>query len=375
VILFLTRKYPPSVGGMQQASFHLTTEVTRRRPGAIVAWGRSQRLLPWFALTVFPRVAAIRARGRIDVIHVGDPVLAPLGVILGRLIGAPVVSTAHGLDVTYPHPLFQAVVLPFLRRVDRVIAISQSTADECLRRGVCPERCQVIPYGVDPGPSDLPSREQARSRLKTASGIDLDGRDVLLTTGRLVARKGVAWFVEAALPEIVRRRPSVLYVVVGEGPERPRILAAAEANGVATHVRLLGQIPRDLVWAAYRACDLFVMPNVPVAGDMEGLGLVALEAGVAERYVVAADIEGISDAIIPGSNGTLVPPRDAMAQAQAVVDFLARGDERTALGKLAREFVLDRFNWSRVADAYVGVFDELTRRHGERGADIRSTLD
>jgi glycosyltransferase involved in cell wall biosynthesis len=127
-----------------------------------------------------------------------------------------------------------------------------------------------------------------------------------------------------------------------------------------------GVVDSATVWAAYRACDVFVMPNIQVPGDVEGFGVVALEACLAERCVMAADLEGIRDAIQDGENGLLVPPGDAGAQSTMILRLLKDNGMRDSLGRRARDVVVDKFDWSRIADEYITVFERVRHQYSAR---------
>jgi phosphatidylinositol alpha-1,6-mannosyltransferase len=180
---------------------------------------------------------------------------------------------------------------------------------------------------------------------------------VLLTVGRLIRRKGAAWFAEQVLPRLAA---DVVYAVVGEGPEREAIRAAAERAGVAPRIRLLGRLSDDLLAAAYAASDIFVMPNIEVAGDLEGFGLVALEAAAAGLPVVAADLEGIADAVRDGENGILAPPEDSVAFAAAIERVLAlTPQERRRLGERFACATRASHDWSLTARRYAEAIDAM----------------
>jgi phosphatidylinositol alpha-1,6-mannosyltransferase len=361
MILFVTRKHPPSVGGMQKLSYQLIQAISRRTATRVVAWGGSQVFLPVFLPYALLRATIILATRRdVSLIHLGDPVLAPLGVVLKRLFHLPVVVTVHGLDVTFPHPLYQMLIIPCLHRLDRLICISAAAREACWQRGIPPEQCTVVPLGIDEAAFHSPPPEEARRRLEARVGYPLGDRALLLTVGRLVERKGVAWFVASVLPRLVAVRPDILYLVVGEGPQRATIETAVQEKGLEEHVTLLGQVDEPTLRAAYAAAQVFVMPNLPVPGDMEGFGLVALEACAAGCCVVAADLEGIPDAIVPGQNGFLVPTGDIDAYVNTILPLLSDEQRRRALGRQAQRFVREHYSWQHVAEQYLAVFREVS---------------
>src|SRR5690606_29098600 len=132
----------------------------------------------------------------------------------------------------------------------------------------------------------------------------------------LIARKGVFWFVEKALPEIIKKRKDVAYLVSGSGPDQDAIAQTIEKHGLKNYVFLLGRTSDETLSNLYNVADAFIMPNIRVKGDLEGFGLVALEAASCGTPVVASNIEGIKDAIMDGKNGFLVKDKDTHAYVQ-----------------------------------------------------------
>ena len=149
MLLFITRKYPPSVGGMQRLSYHVTTGVAAREPAVIIAWGGSQKWLPLFMPYAAVKALWLCLTQTVELIHLGDMVLTPIGLFLQAFTRLPVIATAHGLDVIYPNRLYQALILPCARRMDFVICISEHTRSQCLSRGIARARTAVIPVGID----------------------------------------------------------------------------------------------------------------------------------------------------------------------------------------------------------------------------------
>lgn len=357
-VLFITRKYPPSVGGMQKLSCELTTGVGRQVESRTIHWGGSQRWLPLFLVQAFVQATLMLLSGDVTLIHLGDPVLAPLGVALRAIRRVPMVVTAHGLDVTYPNPLYQAVVLTCLRRLDRVICISRYTRDECARRGVPATQCVVIPPGIDVEEYMVALPDPEREAWLSSWGIRSSGRRILLTSGRLVPRKGVAPFVLEALPLLMAQRRDWVYLIAGEGPERRSIEAAVRARGLSQHVRLLGLLDDRALKAAYAITDVFVMPNVPIPGDPEGFGLVVLEARAAGVPVVASNLEGIGDAIGGEEDGALVEPGNWAAFVAAINRWLDL-QEAIADREARRKRVEAQFSWAKIISQYLNVFQEV----------------
>ena len=142
----------------------------------------------------------------------------------------------------------------------------------------------------------------------------------------------------------------------------PLIRAANERHGLGGRARLLGKVPEETLRTLYRGGDLFVMPNVHVPGDIEGFGVVMLEAGLCGLPVVAADLEGISDVVRDGENGHLVPSRDAEAFARAVLRYRGDREALAAASRSAARFTARTYAWSAIAEQFVEVFRERIGR-------------
>lgn len=369
-ILYISHSHPhaalplENMGGMQRVSHQLVGALDARSDVQV-----DRRILDstWddivvgtarFMAGLFADLPVIVRETRPDVILFSSMVTASLAVPLRRRIGVPMVTINHGQDVTLPNPLYQWFVPKVFRALDGVISVSQATREACVQRGMDPGKGVALPNGFEPeAHADLPPREEARRQVESAISAGLDGKRVLLSVGRLVRRKGHAWFAEHVMP---RLDADVVYLVVGEGPERPAIEAAVERSGMRTRVRLMGRQGDAMLRSVYSAADLFVMPNVPVPGDMEGFGVVLLEANAAGLPAVAADLEGIRDVIDNGHNGVKVPTADAEAWSDAVRTALARN--RDEAGARAKAFVHERFAWNHVAGRYVAYLREVVSR-------------
>lgn len=377
MILFITRKHPPSVGGMQKLSQSLTKEVGRLTPTSTIYWGGSTVFVPFFVVYAFLRaVITVPRSNHVKLIHLSDALLTPLGLALRTLLRVPVIVTVHGLDVTYSNRLYQWLIPKCLRRMDKVICVSSYTRKQCIRRGVPAALCEVIPNGVNMLEFADQFTSQGMRNLQSSAGHVVRGRKVLLTVGRLIERKGVVHFLTEIMPRLLASRNDICYLIVGEGPQRDLIETRIASLHLGDHVALLGRVDDDTLRAAYSIADLFVMPNIPVQNDIEGFGLVALEAAAAGRYVVASRLDGIPEAIVPGQNGTLLDPLDSDAFVNTILELLENDEKRERLGKQAREFVRNRYSWDIIARRYLQVFMKVVQtRYPGRANELHGRDD
>lgn len=362
-ILLISRKSPQySTGGMEQLSHHLIESLSALPDTSVysIVWKHSQKLLPLFMAIAFLKGTWIGLRG-VDLIHIGDAVLAPLGLIFKFFFGVPITIGAHGLDIVFPFYLYQKLAPLLLERYDRVICISHATYQECLVRGIHAERCRVIYPGTEL--SALPRNKlTARKMLSDRWGRDLSASKILVTVGRLVPRKGVDFFVRQVFSALVQEDSSFVYLVVGEGPERNRLMAACAESQVQANVILTGYLQPEILLDVYSACDLVVVPNVPQPNDPEGFGLVVIEAQAAGRPVLVSDLEGLHDTVPDEHRDWLVPPGDAVAWRHQIKVLFETKGELERRGEQARNFAAEQFTWSAMARQYLNVFAECARR-------------
>jgi glycosyltransferase involved in cell wall biosynthesis len=356
-ILFITRKYPPSIGGMETAAYELYNALYSNTAQVdLIAWGGSKKWLPVVYFWLFGRAMVNVLARRPEVILLQDGVMAPLGWALKFLSGLPTLIIIHGLEVTHKNTLYRSLVLPFIKRQTAFAAVSEGTRRAVIAAtGLEDSRIAVIHNGLsDAFYSNKPRCEQLLTVGQTA-GIPfsrLERSRVLVTTGRLIKRKGVSWFIDNVMPKIVADDSSVLYLVAGSGPQRTEIELAIKRNNLADNVRLLGQVSDECLTALYNAADIFVMPNIHVPNDIEGFGIVAIEAASCGATVVASDLDGIADAVIDGMNGYLVPAGDASAYICVITRELTN---RSQSPSAIRRYTLQHYSWAECARAYLSL--------------------
>lgn len=307
-------------------------------------------LLPYLLLAL-PVVAALALRHRFALCVAANGLVAPLAALASALSRCPWLAFVHGLDLVAQSRVYQALFVPVLRRARCLVANSRHTARVAEERGVLRERIQVLAPGVrlpDPAPPRLPR----------------DGRAPrMLSVGRLVERKGLAEFIERSLPRVVQRFADVRYVIVGAEPEhaarsatgtRARIEAAAAAAGAAAHVEIAGAVSDAELAKHYAAADVLIFPSLGEGGDVEGFGMVLVEAAAHGLPAVAFDVGGVADAM-SGGNGVLVREGDYAAFAEAVTGLLGR--EWPGITAASCRAHAASFTWDR----YAGVLRDLVR--------------
>lgn len=371
-VLYVSHTHPPegdileNVGGMQRVSQQLIQELRSKESvevftetvnvsgeGQIVA--KAVKFLFRQLMRLPHRIRESKA----DVVVFSSMVTASLAYFIRSRVSVPMIAINHGRDVTLPVRIYQWFVPKIFSSLDGVISVSRATREECIERGMDPEKGIALPNGFDfEKLSQFPDKKESRNRLQKNFRIPLDNNFMLLTVGRKVKRKGHEWFIREVMPQLDER---VVYVTVGDGPEFESIEKAVEQSPYNDRIFLLGRQPDEVLKQAYAAADLFVMPNIPVDGDMEGFGIVLLEANMARTPAVAADLEGIKDVIAQGENGYRVPTLDARQFAEKVHHLLSNKLE--LFSEQTRNYVQGQFSWEQVAQEYIDFFQGVISRY------------
>jgi D-inositol-3-phosphate glycosyltransferase len=274
--------------------------------------------------------------------------VAALDAAARLTVPPPVVHTFHALGVVKRRHQGDADTSPAERewlepdvgrRAAGVVATCSDEAFELKKLGVPSRRISVIPCGVDldhftpDGPRD-----------------DRRRRHRVVSVGRLVPRKGVGTVIEA-IAALAAEGLDVELVIVGGGessgdgdPELRRLAGIAAREGATDHVDIRGQVPQSALPELYRSADVVVC-----APWYEPFGIVPLEAMACGIPVVASSVGGLIDSVVDGGTGRHVPPRDAVAVADAVRELLLDEPQRRQLGANGRARMTGRYAWSRIA--------------------------
>jgi phosphatidylinositol alpha-1,6-mannosyltransferase len=344
--LFITRNYPPMIGGLETYSYHLIREFEKRHTVFKITLGKSRIHLLWFLPACLFLAFFLINRYSIGYVHLCDGVLSPVGILIKRFTRVPVTVSVHGLDVTHRRSFFQWLIPRCLSRMDTLICVSRSTRHECIRRGISKQICRVIPNGIDPDVFKLSISNTEKQRiLEIILPAALKKRKLLLSVGRLVERKGICWFVEHVMPKLI---PSYCYIVAGEGPDLHTLRSVIRASGLSDCVFLLGRVTDRTRKLLYHIADIFIMPNIECGDDVEGFGIAAIEAGSCGLPVVASNLQGLRDAVIEGWTGYLVRPGEAQG-------FIDRITSMNLQKQSIQTIVNAQFNWTTVSDQYYDV--------------------
>jgi phosphatidyl-myo-inositol dimannoside synthase len=282
---------------------------------------------------------------------------APLGLLAPALREAGV---RHQVGATHGHETGW-VALPGARAVMRKIAAGLDVVtyiSEYTHRRLAPAladrtRMARLSPGVDVE-QFTPSADGAAVRRRHGIG----DAPLVVCVSRLVARKGQDVLVEG-WPQVLARHPDARLMLVGGGPLETRLRRAVADRGLTSSVVLTGPVPPGDLPAYYAAATVFAMPcRTRRAGlDVEGLGMVFLEAAACGRPVVAGTSGGAPEAVDDGVTGHVVEPRDPAAVAAAITDLLDDPAKADAMGAAGRAWVERQWSWTTIADTFARLLE------------------
>ncbi|MEU8514244.1 glycosyltransferase family 4 protein [Kitasatospora sp. NPDC048722] len=365
--LIVTNDFPPRPGGIQafvhnmavrQPAGSIVVYASTWRDGAEVARFDAEQPFPVIrdrtkVMVPTPRVtrraAEILRAEKCDSVWFGAA--APLGLMApalrragaGRLLGM-----THGHEAAWAQlPAARQLLRRIGAGTDVLTYLGEYTRSR-IGGAVGPEaagRMVQLPPGVDES-TFHPASGGAEVRRR----LGLADRPVVVCVSRLVPRKGQDTLIEA-MPQILADVPDAVLLIVGGGPYRADLEKLADAKGVRASVRFTGSVPWEELPAHFGAGDVFAMPCRTRRGglDVEGLGIVYLEASATGLPVVAGDSGGAPDAVLEGETGYVVPGGSASTAAERIVRLLHDEELRRRMGEAGRRWVERSWRWDLLA--------------------------
>lgn len=380
-VLFVSHKYPPSIGGMEKQCYELVKGIEQKCKTHQLIYNNKENRISFF-LSLGRKIREMCSNNpQISIIYFNDALIASFCSFLKLPKHVSYAVTLHGLDVVFPSMIYHKYIFKRLNRFHRIIAVSNATAQKAISLGIEPEKLMIIPNGVDaPDLYDI-STEKFHNWL-SAKQIDLTNKKVLMMMGRPVYRKGFSWFIEQVFPLLQDR----FYVII-VGPFHQKavfierviyLLSKQLRNKImllsgyfsderrlrkiinkTTNIKHLGRLPYNEIEMLLNKVDAFLMPNIPVDGDMEGFGLVCLEASIHGSLVFAANIDGIPDAIINKKNGFLLPSEKPQIWADKLIELAQHANSFEQYKSKFSQFTKANYGWAKMVYEYYKVFINL----------------
>jgi phosphatidylinositol alpha-1,6-mannosyltransferase len=360
-ILFISRAYPPVVGGIEMQNYGIANALGKLTETKIIANKKGKKFLPlflpWLTLKLLFIIPSY------DAIIFGDGVLSPVGALFKLFYRKQkYFCVIHGLDITYAQKnslmgkIYKFINIPSEKKMDKLIMVGNETINEAVKIGIPREKCVFIPNGLN---ADEVCENHSRAELEKLLGQNLEGKKIIFRGGRFVKHKGVDWFVRSVMPKLpenyilVAAGGVVAKKTAGDANDFENVKKTVEELNLSKRVILLANLPRSDMKILFSTCDIYISPNIKVAGSMEGFGITAIEAGACGKVVLASNIEGLKDAIIDGQNGFLVESENPEAWVIKINEVLSDSFDRKNFGEKASQFVNENYSWGKISKRYL----------------------
>ena len=389
LIIFST-DYPPLIGGISTYSYQLARNLVKmnrvtvlaphapgdrafdaRQPFQTVRVANVPVLRELLCMTY---ILWLHAQERIDCIV--NTVWFPCGLLsyyLSRVASVRYVVGAYASEMLDDNRSLKRQIKGLLSgfkiktflSASMMLAVSQYTKGKLVEMGCPSEKVMILNAGVDVGQFCPGAKADALARKHGIGKGDL----VLLSVGRLDLHKGHD-IVLRALPKILEEVPNLIYLIVGDGPERAHLQALAEDYGLSAKVQIIGQVEDEHLVEYYRLCDVFVMPSREIEGRVdliEGFGMVFLEANACAKPVIGGLSGGVPDAVLDKETGLLVDPTSPEEVAAAVILLCKDKAYADKLGHMGLKRCRDVFSWPAICQLLQRVLEKIagTSEKGE----------
>ena len=337
--LIITRNFPPLVGGMERLVLNIFNELKAQYLCCVVGPKGCKKAVSGSNYAVECPVSPISAflfmalgkslacalKEKYSFCIAGSGVTAPVALTVKALFNIPVITFIHGLDLIADSWVYQQIFIPAIQHSDLVIANSRNTARLAVIKGVFPDKIKILFPGVK-----IPQLQSMKNEFRQR--YRLEDKKILLSVGRLVPRKGIAEFLKYSFPKILEEFPEVVYIIIGSEPQNSlkkdgnvfrEIQTIIIEKKLTNHVLLLGRVDEMILAQAYGASDLHILPSLEIEGDIEGFGMVAIEAAAYGLPTIGFAAGGIPDAVMHQYSGFLVEDNNYEELSELTINYLA----------------------------------------------------
>jgi len=358
--ILLTLEYPPFYGGVAHYYAHLVKYYPEQ---IIVMDNQNKELLDENRKTLqwLPTINTVKKLLKQEPCHFLIGQILPLGTavwLLSFWFDFKYTVFLHGTDFNFAMHTGRKkwLATQILNRADKIIAANTYVAEKV--KTIIDQKqlgkIKVVNPGIEP--QTYKHDELAIKELKDKH--DLNNKTILLGIGRLVKRKGFDLVLQG-FKLAIQSNPSLVYVIIGQGVEEQNLCQEIKDLGLDNHVIMVGQVNDQEKQLWLQVCDIFILTSRDIHGDVEGFGIVYLEANLAGKPVIAGRSGGVTDAVEDDKNGLLVESENGTAISLAILKLAEYPGLRQRLGDEGRQRTLQKFNWSNQAQKIYNIIHNL----------------
>lgn len=289
-------------------------------------------------------IYAICRKNKIEEVHFGNVFpIGIAGIIVKKITKVKIVPYIHGLDVLSIRKkrIANSLLFRILSNSDKIICNSRFTQNIITDFGIEESKLCIINPGIN-----IPLENHNSSKYVNSKFNDLKDSIVLLTVARLVERKGHDNVLKA-ISEIVPHNKNIKYLICGDGPYKKNLNDMVNSLGLQNNVIFTGEVSNEELEHIYNISNIFIMPSRTIIekGDVEGYGIVFLEANLHKLPVIAGNSGGVPDAVLDGKTGYLVDPLNPSEISEKINLLINNQDVFNRISKYGYEWVKGNCSW------------------------------
>ena len=386
-ILLITMEYPPMQGGVGNYYFNLVQNLSNVEVAVLINEEIPNNKLPiskkfqitnsqfqifrriffykyfwpkWIKL--FFEVRKLVKKEKPDLIWVGQ--VLPVGTVaffIKKFLKVPYFASVHGMDIMLPQKSLrkEKLMMRVLKSAVFITANSEFTKKQLLNLEMEDGKIEVVYPCSHVSRNAYHVTDEKINEIR--NGLGLQNKQILLTVGRLVERKGQDKVIEA-MSQLVKEFPNLMYLIIGNGPEAGNYKFQITNNKLQDKIKIISNVSDEKLPIFYQLADIFIMPARNIAGDVEGFGIVYLEAGSFGLPVIAGRSGGAKESVIDGQNGILVNPESVVEIKDSIKKLLKDDNLRNKLGEQGRIRSAE-FKWEVQAEKIIDKINPTPFQH------------
>ena len=379
-LLFITFEFPPQPGGIGTYTYEiakhlaefghdvtmlayshaipeqLIVDFDKKQPFRTIRFKVNKTKIGKIIHRIFKALQVVRKK-RFHLIFISHPHAGIIALFIKWLYNIPYVMMGHGSEFQYNNLFLKWVMVQIFNHSNVILTNSQYTTKLVKESGISNTTIHTIPLGADDKLYNLKNFDQEEIKEK----YGFKGRQIILTVGNLSQRKGHRFVIEA-IERLKEEFPNILYLIVGRGKKEQEIRALIEQKKLDKYIKMIGFVPLEQLPEYYAMCDIFVLNStIAESGDVEGFGIVLIEANLMGKPVIGTKNCGIEDAIEHNKSGLIVPMDDTEATMQALRLLLNNPQLRIAMGEYGYRRAKEKYTWKKVAYETEKVLKEIIK--------------
>lgn len=338
--------------GMDICRLYIPVEPLLTNPGHLYG-----RLFPppITQMRILKKIMDLNKEKKFDVLHQFHVFyLGAACICAKKMLKKPLITSLMGWDTYDPvHPLskFLNPYLSYVMNCSDVVVSPAKCTLKYVRQQMCKKKIKIIPHGVDTERFN-PNIDGTIYRKKLKAKKD---EIIILSVQRLAPRKAIEYLIYA-IPNVVRENSNIKFVIIGDGPEKAKLMELARKLKITNNISFLGFVDSEELPGYYSACDIFVLHTL-----YEQFGIVSVEAMACGKAVISTEVGAVSEVVDNGKTGLLVECKQPRQLGDAILKLAGDENLRKKMGEEGRKKVEKEYDWNVIAEKYLQEYIKMTK--------------